>query len=168
MRRRLVPAGRSGQIFGGQQPGQGDVGAVDTTKVEEKVRTCLDSTLQCARDVNSRSTIYLNFQEIRPPISVRECQQAQQASSIVDKVKSALPFQTLPVLDLAVAPDDKNLGPNEVDKSTLAKLPGADNKFDTAAPGDLHTPLVIAAPAASDANYTPFMLTVWACESIHV
>lgn len=61
----------------------------------------------------------------------------------MDKVKSVLPFQTLPVFDLSVAPDDKNLGPNEIGKETLSKLPGANNKFDTATPGiALSLPLV--------------------------
>lgn len=41
------------------------------------------------------------------------------------------------VFDLSVAPDTKNLGPNEVGKKELAQLPGADNKYDTATPGEL-------------------------------
>ena len=63
------------------------------------------------------------------------CTQALKASSLFDKIKALLPFGLLPVYDVSVAPDDKNLGPNEVGKSDLAKLPGADNKFDTATPG---------------------------------
>ena len=63
------------------------------------------------------------------------CTQALKASSLFDKIKALLPFGSLPVYDVSVAPDDKNLGPNEVGKSDLAKLPGADNKFDTATPG---------------------------------
>ena len=44
------------------------------------------------------------------------------------------------VFDLSVAPDTKNLGPNEVGKKELAQLPGADNKYDTATPGMLPLP----------------------------
>jgi len=62
--------------------------------------------------------------------------QALKGASVVDKIKSFLPFNTMSVFDLAAAPDAKNLGPNEVGKSDLAKLPGADNKFDTATPGE--------------------------------
>ncbi|CAL8463400.1 g2934 [Coccomyxa elongata] len=60
---------------------------------------------------------------------------ALKASSIFDKLKGLLPFNTMQVFDLSVAPDTKNLGPNEVGKKELAQLPGADNKYDTATPG---------------------------------
>ena len=63
------------------------------------------------------------------------CSQALKASSIFDKLKGLLPFNTMQVFDLSVSPDTKNLGPNEVGKKELAQLPGADNKYDTATPG---------------------------------
>ncbi len=62
--------------------------------------------------------------------------QALKASSIFDKLKGLLPFNTMQIFDLSVAPDTKNLGPNEVGKKELAQLPGADNKYDTATPGE--------------------------------
>ncbi|EIE27575.1 hypothetical protein COCSUDRAFT_39203 [Coccomyxa subellipsoidea C-169] len=60
---------------------------------------------------------------------------ALKASSLFDKLRALLPFGNMPIYDLSVSPDNKNLGPNEVGKKELAQLPGANNKFDTATPG---------------------------------
>ena len=49
--------------------------------------------------------------------------QALKASSVVDKVKGLLPFQTLPIFDLAN--DTADLGPNEVTKVSFKDV--ADN-----------------------------------------
>ena len=71
---------------------------------------------------------------------------ALQGSDILDKVKSALPFQTLSVFDLAEAeayqsPPQENqnadFGPNEVTKDSIGDISlDANNPFDTAAPGE--------------------------------
>jgi hypothetical protein len=54
---------------------------------------------------------------------------------VVDKVKSLLPFQTLPLFDLA-ANDNADLGPNEVSKSAIKDIgENVKDGIDTAAPG---------------------------------
>ena len=60
--------------------------------------------------------------------------QALKASSVVDKVKDLLPFQTLPLFELAQ--DKADLGPNEVSKGAIKDI-GENVKegVDTAAPG---------------------------------
>ncbi len=70
-----------------------------------------------------------------------------QGSNVVDKIKSALPFQTLSVFELAEAEDyqtppqenqNADLGPNEVTKESIGDISlDANNPFDTAAPGEL-------------------------------
>lgn len=61
--------------------------------------------------------------------------QALKAPSVIDKVKDLLPFQTLPLFELAQ--DKADLGPNEVSKD---KIKDVGNKVkegvDTAAPGE--------------------------------
>lgn len=61
--------------------------------------------------------------------------QALKASSVLDKVKDLLPFQTLPLFELAQ--DNANLGPNEVSKDVIKDV-GENVKegLDTAAPGE--------------------------------
>lgn len=60
---------------------------------------------------------------------------ALKASSVVDKVKSLLPFQTLPLFDLA-GNDNADLGPNEVSKSAIKDIgENVKDGIDTAAPG---------------------------------
>ena len=76
--------------------------------------------------------------------------QALKASSLFDKVKSALPFGSLPVFELAEAeayqsPPQENqnadFGPNEVTKDSIGDISlDANNPFDTAAPGELQPP----------------------------
>ncbi len=63
--------------------------------------------------------------------------QALKASGIVDKIKSALPFGTLPVFELAALDKDTaDFGPNEVSKDSIQDISvSADNPYDTAAPG---------------------------------
>ncbi len=73
--------------------------------------------------------------------------QALAASSVFDKIKSALPFQTLPMFELAEAEDyqtppqenqNADLGPNEVTKESIGDISlDANNPFDTAAPGEI-------------------------------
>lgn len=61
--------------------------------------------------------------------------QALSASSVVDKVKNLLPFQTLPIFDLAN--DTADLGPNEVSKGAIKDITeNAKDGLDTAAPGE--------------------------------
>jgi len=61
--------------------------------------------------------------------------QALKASSVVDKVKNLLPFQTLPIFDLAN--DTADLGPNEVSKGAIKDITeNAKDGLDTAAPGE--------------------------------
>ncbi len=60
--------------------------------------------------------------------------QALKASSVVDKVKGLLPFQTLPVFDLAS--DTADLGPNEVTKDSIKDVAeNVKDGIDTASPG---------------------------------
>ena len=60
--------------------------------------------------------------------------QALKASSVVDKVKSLLPFQTLPIFDLAS--DTADLGPNEVTKDSIKDVAeNVKDGIDTASPG---------------------------------
>ncbi|CAK0740247.1 hypothetical protein CVIRNUC_001236 [Coccomyxa viridis] len=59
---------------------------------------------------------------------------ALKASSVVDKVKGLLPFQTLPVFDLAS--DTADLGPNEVTKDSIKDVAeNVKDGIDTASPG---------------------------------
>ena len=61
--------------------------------------------------------------------------QALKASSVVDKVKNLLPFQTLPIFDLAN--DTADQGPNEVTKGAIKDLTeNAKDGLATAAPGE--------------------------------
>ena len=61
--------------------------------------------------------------------------QALKASSVVDKVKSLLPFQALPVFELA-GNDNADLGPNEVSKSAIKDIgENVKDGIDNAAPG---------------------------------
>jgi hypothetical protein len=54
----------------------------------------------------------------------------------VDKIKSVLPFQALPMFDLALDQDTADLGPNEVSKKTIEDTSvSANNPFDKATPG---------------------------------
>lgn len=96
--------------------------------------------------------------------------QALKGAGVVDKIKSFLPFNTISVFDLAAAPDAKNLGPNEVGKSDLAKLPGADNKFDTATPGErlplsMNSCIMLTEPCMHDCHAPFFSLA--ACTAMH-
>ena len=60
--------------------------------------------------------------------------QALKASSVVDKVKGLLPFQTLPIFDLAS--DTADLGPNEVTKDSIKDVAeNVKDGIDTASPG---------------------------------
>lgn len=65
------------------------------------------------------------------------CCQALKASSLFEKIKGALPFQTLPVFELAdLDKDTADLGPNEVSKDLIKDTSvSANNPFDQAAPG---------------------------------
>jgi hypothetical protein len=47
---------------------------------------------------------------------------AAKAGSVLDKIKDALPFGTLPTFELAVSNDDATMGPNEARVSTLSVL----------------------------------------------
>lgn len=68
---------------------------------------------------------------------VRQAEEgAAKAGSVLDKIKDALPFGTLPTFELAVSADDANMGPNEVDKKLLGSFPGSNNPFDKATPGE--------------------------------
>ena len=62
---------------------------------------------------------------------------AAKVGSIIDKIKDALPFGTLPVFDLAdLSKDDADMGPNEVTKEYLGTgFQNSNNPFDTAMPG---------------------------------
>lgn len=75
-----------------------------------------------------------------------------QGSEVVDKIKSALPFQTLPLFELAdtgIEPyqtppqenENADFGPNEVTKGSIGEIAlDADNPFDTSrGPGELQT-----------------------------
>ena len=77
--------------------------------------------------------------------------QALKASSVVDKVKGLLPFQTLPIFDLAN--DTADLGPNEVTKDSIKDV--ADNVkdgIDTASPGAAWT-CTISLTASNVSNH---------------
>lgn len=60
--------------------------------------------------------------------------QALKASSVLDSVKGLLPFQTLPIFELAG--DTADLGPNEVTKASIKDVTeNAKDGIDTASPG---------------------------------
>ncbi len=75
-----------------------------------------------------------------------------QGSDVINKIKSALPFQTLPLFELAdtgIEPyqtppqenENADFGPNEVTKGSIGEISlDADNKYDTSTgPGELQT-----------------------------
>ncbi len=80
-----------------------------------------------------------------------------QGSKVINKVKSALPFQTLPLFELAdtgIEPyqtppqenENADFGPNEVTKGSIGEISlDADNPFDTSiGPGELLRFVVLA------------------------
>ena len=77
---------------------------------------------------------------------------SEGASSLADKIKSVLPFQTLPLFELAdqgIEPyqtppqenENADFGPNEVTKDSIGDISlDANNPFDTSTgPGELQT-----------------------------
>ena len=141
-----VPLGRSGETFGKGTPGNNDTGAVDVAAATEKVGRAVPlafvTSFKALPSLEERQTDEINtgVQVFRAAMQAEEG--AAKAGSIIDKIKDALPFGTLPVFDLAeLSKDDADMGPNEVSKEYLGTgFQNSNNPFDTAMPGPPDAP----------------------------
>ena len=136
-----VLPGRTGETFGKGTPGANDTGAVDVSAATQKASGAL-----CLLHPQPSSWFLVKIpnrlkrasSHTHLPVAGMQAEEgAAQASSLLDKIKEALPFGTLPVFDLAeLSKDDADMGPNEVTKEYLGTgFQNSDNPFDTAMPG---------------------------------
>ena len=137
--------GRTGETFGKGTPGNNDTGAVDVSAATQKVPfpcICCASLLVTAFTtfplLEKKNRVgCVRFSAHLPICGMQAEEGAAKAGSIIDKIKDALPFGTLPVFDLAeLSKDDADMGPNEVTKEYLGTgFQNSNNPFDTAMPG---------------------------------